>query len=192
MSKKTKIVFIKRLFFNVMVLIFVIALGVKFKDFNFSLETKEDVHEWRKEGKCLECHSSHYYIDQDTKKECLNIPAAKYHTEEFRRFAHGRLEGATATRCYSCHEKSSCGDCHSKMPTSHTSDFIKPLGNTTGMQRHIMLGRLRPSSCLVCHKSFKSTCIQCHTMEEAEKWEINADEVLSKWTDLHKNFCKDE
>ncbi len=186
MTKKQRIKFIKKVFFCGVGALFLIAFCIKFQDFNFSLEQREDMHDWKIEGKCIECHKSHYYVDSKTVKEGWNIPPSKYHTEEFSQFSHGRLEGTTSSRCYSCHKKSSCEACHNKPPSSHTLEFINPKSDSSGMEHHIMLGRMRPSSCLVCHKSFSSACTKCHTSEKAASWQEEAEKILSKWTDLHK------
>jgi hypothetical protein len=135
----------------------------------------------------MECHSSHDYVNKNILKSDKNIPAAKYHTEIFQKYTHGRMENITSESCYSCHQTNSCKDCHSRKPETHTTDFTHPKGSSRGMEEHIMLARLRPSSCLVCHDSFVSDCTNCHTQEEAEKWQNTGDDVLLKWTKGFRN-----
>ncbi len=77
-----------------------------------------------------------------TARRGWTIPPPESHTEQFRRYTHGKAEGFNAQRCAACHEQTECRACHDIMPESHTSDFVKPRG--TGMERHIMLATIRP------------------------------------------------
>jgi hypothetical protein len=132
---------------------------------------KNNVHEWRHDGKCMECHSQHV-VNGDRRenvKQGLLIPPPKSHTDQFRKYTHGRTQNFSYQRCSSCHLNNECKSCHNVLPESHTSDFIVPSG--IGMERHIMLATINPSSCLTCHKSFVVQCTGCHTPAEVKPWE---------------------
>ncbi len=143
---------------------------------------KHDVHQWIHNGKCLECHSKHEYIDDV--KLGLNIPPSKYHTEQFRKYTHGKKAFLSIQSCSTCHEKNECLDCHNSLPDSHTRDFVKPDG--VGMERHIMLAKLGISSCLTCHNSFINDCTSCHTPSEVKPWEEKGKASLIKWDSYWK------
>ncbi len=132
---------------------------------------KNNVHEWRNDGKCMQCHSQHEHIKNGVKdiKQGLLIPPPKSHNEQFRRYTHGRTKNFSYQRCASCHLKTECESCHNTIPESHSSDFINPSGN--GLERHIMLASINPSSCLTCHKSFVVECVECHTAAEVKPWQ---------------------
>jgi len=138
---------------------------------------KNDVHQWRYNGKCMDCHSQH--SDSDNVKKGLVIPPPKSHTDQFRRYTHGKKKNFSYKRCSSCHLKSECSNCHNILPESHSSDFVKPSG--IGMKRHIILATINPSSCLTCHKSFVSQCTNCHTVAEVKPWEEQGIKKLIKW-----------
>jgi len=137
---------------------------------------ENDVHEWRHAGECLDCHSKQR---DDDGKEGWTIPPPESHTEQFRRYTHGKAEGFNAQRCAACHEQTECRACHDIMPESHTSDFVKPRG--TGMERHIMLATIRPATCLTCHESFLTQCVDCHTPAELRPWEEQGRKEAGEW-----------
>jgi len=141
---------------------------------------KNNVHEWRNDGKCMECHSQHAGNDNERKnvKAGLVIPPPKSHTYRFRKYTHGRTQGFSYQRCSSCHLNNECKSCHNILPESHTGDFVAPSG--IGMERHIMLATINLSSCLTCHKSFVVQCTGCHTPAEVELWEEQARRNKSK------------
>ncbi len=135
--------------------------------------SSQNHHEWRKQGECLECHSQ---------EDPAIMASPKYHSVQFRRYTHGRISELTSIKCYACHEISTCQACHNRMPESHTESFV------SGMARHILLGRIRPSSCLVCHQSFVSACTKCHMLAEVSPWENDAKTELLRWKELHANL----
>ncbi len=172
-----------------LIAVFVIfASNVKYaksSDPNLSLGEWEDVHKWRKSGDCIDCHASNISDgDLSDFDKGVTIYSASYHTEEFKKFTHGHTPDVATESCLSCHEQKSCVTCHTQMPSTHTSDFTHPGGDGDGMQLHIMLGRMRPSSCLTCHNSFVDDCTGCHTVSECEKWMIEGEEDLGKWGDI--------
>lgn len=137
---------------------------------------KNDVHEWRNDGKCMECHSKH---NSDIKvKEGQVIPPPKSHSDQFRKYTHGRSQNFSQQRCASCHLKSECTSCHNVLPESHSTDFVVPTGR--GMERHIMLATINPASCLTCHKSFAIECVSCHTAAEVMPWENQARKKMAQ------------
>ena len=137
-------------------------------------EWRKPAHEWRKQGKCLDCH-------RDSAQGHTMRPP-DYHTEQFRDATHGRTPTLTPSKCYGCHEIQTCQACHRRKPATHTESFIHPdQTNGEGLTRHLLMGRLRPSACLVCHQSFVSECTPCHTPSEVTPWEEQALSQLVPW-----------
>ena len=177
----------------------IVLLGSKIKhdkssDPGRSLGEWEDVHKWRKSGDCMDCHADNV-TDGDLADldKGVTIYPASFHTEEFKKFTHGHTDQVATESCLSCHEQSSCVTCHTQMPSTHTSDFTHPDGDGEGMKLHIMLGRLRPSSCLTCHNSFVDACMDCHTLSESEKWMAEGVKDLGKWGDIfNTNYVQQE
>ena len=143
---------------------------------------EHDVHKWRYDGECLECHSEHEYVDKV--KLGLSIPPSKYHTEQFRQYTHGKHSSAQS--CSTCHKQKDCLDCHNSLPDSHTQDFVKPAG--IGLERHIMLAKMGISSCLTCHQNFLKDCTPCHTPSEVKPWEEEGKKSLMKWENMYSVF----
>jgi hypothetical protein len=166
----------------------ILLLGLKFAqstEMKMSLDAWEDVHQWRSEGECAECHSGHDYVKQAVDLSArLPIPAARTHSERFRRFTHGKDERFAAYRCRTCHESDSCQSCHATLPESHSSDFVAPRGDSAGSLRHALLAKTNPSSCLTCHKSFVEGCTTCHGVDEVIPWQRDAAVPLVRWTNL--------
>jgi hypothetical protein len=131
---------------------------------NTALEN--DVHQWRHSGECLDCHSRQ--SDSEPKPGWTITPPVS-HSDQFRRYTHGKTESVSYQRCASCHRQQECRDCHNILPESHTTDFVKPRGQ--GMERHILLATIRPATCLTCHASFITRCVGCHTPAEVKPWE---------------------
>jgi hypothetical protein len=130
---------------------------------------EHDVHAWRHDGACLDCHSRQGEVDL---KDGWTIPPPPSHDDRFRRYTHGKTDGFSPERCTACHRASECVDCHARAPESHTSDFVRPRGQ--GMERHILLAAIRPATCLTCHESFITACVGCHTRAEVQPWETQA------------------
>jgi len=145
----------------------------------------ENVHDWRKLGKCIECHSQreHQPLAAGNPEGKLMTPA-KYHTEAFRRYTHGRSAGLQPQNCSNCHERTTCDTCHVRMPESHVAEFTRPNGDTQGAQAHALYGRERPSSCLVCHKSFLTGCVDCHSPKQLIATQQRARQMLGPWGQL--------
>jgi hypothetical protein len=166
------------LIISILVLIVIAIKLVRATDPHWSLGEWENAHDWRKHGKCLECHSQ---------PQGTTMRPPDYHTAPFRNYTHGRTVALTPTRCYSCHEIQTCQTCHHQKPASHTDSFINPAARSNdekGLTRHLLMGRLRPSSCLICHQSFVSTCTPCHTPAEVTVWEKRALTELAPWNNL--------
>lgn len=145
----------------------------------------ENVHDWRKLGKCIECHArrNQQQIAAGNPEGKLIMPA-KYHTEAFRRYSHGRSAGLQPQNCTNCHERTTCNTCHARMPESHVSGFTHPEGESQGAQVHALFGRERPSSCLVCHKTFMSGCVDCHSPKQLIETQERARKMLGPWGQL--------
>ncbi len=130
---------------------------------------ENDVHAWRHAGACLDCHAKQGDAEP---KDGWTITPPDSHSEQFRRYTHGRGEGFSYRRCAACHREQECGDCHARLPESHTTDFVRPRGS--GMERHILLATIRPATCLACHASFAADCVDCHTASELQPWQVRA------------------
>lgn len=142
----------------------------------------ENVHDWRKRGECIECHSARTALPLAAgNPQGRVIPPAEYHTDEFRRYTHGRHEKHQPQRCAACHERSACIACHARLPESHSEGFTRPQGDTPGAQRHVLLGRVRPSSCLACHGGFMHGCIDCHGPAQMLETQARAYKMLGCW-----------
>jgi hypothetical protein len=139
-----------------------------------SLETRELAPDWWLRGECEECHAPGR--DGAT-------AAPGFHTGQFRRFTHGRDPGLEPWRCGKCHTTAGCKDCHATAPPSHTPGFRRP-GEGLDARRHAMLGRLRPSSCMTCHRSFAESCGECHTANELADWSLDARRELQRWPEF--------
>ncbi len=123
-------------------------------------------------GDCAVCHED----------------APKFHIESQWVLTHGRSPVAVENRCVSCHSPQSCTGCHSLAPASHTANFRNPESNTHEAERHVVFGRARPSSCLVCHRSLATECTSCHRLEEINPWAERGRDELLRWKSLLGEF----
>lgn len=152
-------------------------------DPHWSLGEWENVHDWRKDGRCVACHTARGAQPLAAgNPQGRTITPAKYHSEDFRRYTHGRSSKQTPEQCARCHERAVCEACHARPPETHVSAFTHPDGPSEGLEQHVLLGRLRPSSCLVCHRSLVAACMGCHTAEETIEWQEKGREALGAWT----------
>ena len=142
-----------------------------------SVWSLDPAHEQWSAGKsCSECH-------QDL--EGSAAPAApRYHGEDSWRYVHGRTREPDSQRCFSCHTAQACESCHQIAPDSHTQSFRRPASATNDARRHALLGRLRPSSCMACHRSLPQDCSDCHVPSEIQAWTRDGAESLSRWPEL--------
>ncbi len=142
-----------------------------------TLWSQSPAHRLWSDGKsCSECH-------QDT--EGSVAPAApQYHADSSWRYVHGRTREAESQRCFTCHAVRDCESCHQTPPDSHTQSFRQPTGGTRDARRHALLGRLRPSSCMACHRSLPQDCATCHELSEILTWTREGAESLSLWPEL--------
>lgn len=131
---------------------------------------------WWEQGRCTECHNAAGGEAQ---------PRPEYHTDAFCRHTHGRDHDIPPQRCFTCHRQENCEACHNTRPESHTSDFCKPIGGA-GSRQHALSARLRPSACLVCHRSPAEDCAPCHTSAELAPWRARALEDLGLWADIFR------
>ncbi len=130
-------------------------------------------HQQWARGECADCH-----VDADAPS---GAPA--HHLDPLWSITHGRQEGAAPTRCLQCHTAKACRDCHQRRPESHTFGFMRP-HTAADARRHALLGRLRPSSCMLCHSAPARDCVGCHTATEARGWAEEAAPILSTWPEL--------
>ncbi len=171
--------------FIIIVMVLMILKFTQSTQTKASLHAWENVHEWRADGECADCHSKLEHVEQMVDfKHTLPIPAAKTHTEQFRRFTHGKGEKFSANSCKSCHEPDTCSTCHAILPETHTSDFIEPTGHSLGSLRHGMLAKTSPESCFACHRSFTEACTTCHTPGEVLPWQRDAAKSNSHWNQM--------
>lgn len=100
---------------------------------------------------CLECHDGN-----ETPKNCVichsPTPRPANHTRNFEH-KHGLAYRSDPHSCKMCHEDSSCMDCHSRKPPSHTLAWTR--------YRHGIAARTNPQRCQACH-SDPWVCARCH------------------------------
>lgn len=102
--------------------------------------------------------------------------------------SHGRSELSSEARCFICHTVDTCKTCHNHPPETHTREFMHPGSNSTEALRHIVLARARPSSCMVCHQEFVSSCSKCHGSSEVFDWYEYGEADLARWPSLLKSL----
>ena len=130
-------------------------------------------HERWATGECATCHAA------GDDAVAVEVPAD--HEQAMFLATHGRADATGTARCTSCHAPSACRDCHAAPPGSHTAGFTRPSGHDAGGLRHAMLGRLRPSSCLSCHRAPVVQCATCHAADEVRAWIDRAKSDSSSW-----------
>lgn len=100
---------------------------------------------------CLECHNGN-----EAPKNCIMChsptPRPADHTRNYEK-KHGVAYRAEPHRCQTCHEDSSCLDCHSRKPKDHTLAWIR--------HRHGLAAKTNPQKCQACH-SDPWVCKRCH------------------------------
>ncbi len=142
----------------------------------------ESAHVWWQEGRCNECHQP------EKSGEILQFNGIsrqpQSHHDPFWREKHGRSELASEARCFICHTVETCQTCHDHPPETHTQEFMQPGGDSTTALRHIVLARARPSSCMVCHQGFVSSCSKCHGSSEVFDWHERGQAQLPRWPSL--------
>ncbi len=146
------------------------------------LDEWEDSQVLWQQGECSECHQD----KEDDEAQVRFIAGARPASHESACWTamHGRADASSPQRCFVCHSAATCESCHSHPPATHTSRFMNPSSDGLDANRHVMLARLRPSSCLVCHESFVSTCGQCHAPGEVQDWQKRAVAGLKHWPEL--------
>lgn len=100
---------------------------------------------------CLECHNG-----KDAAKNCIMChsptPRPADHTRNYEK-KHGQAYRSEPHRCQTCHEDSSCLDCHSRKPKDHTLAWVR--------HRHGLAYKTNPQKCQACH-SDPYVCRRCH------------------------------
>ncbi len=147
-----------------------------------SPEGWERAHVWWQRGQCADCHRE----GEDGEVGELRVAGEKPQSHEAANWSemHGRAEITSEQRCFVCHSADNCQSCHNRAPLTHTSGFVHPDSNSLDSMRHTLLGRLRPSSCLVCHGNFVSTCAECHAPGEVLDWQKQGVNDLGVWAEL--------
>ena len=150
-----------------------------------SLGGWERAHTWWQRGRCNECHREGKDGDVGELRAVGNKP--KSHEVVNWSEVHGRMAVASEQQCLVCHSVDNCQSCHDRAPLTHTSEFVHPSSDSLEANRHILLARLRPSGCLVCHGSFTTTCGECHAPGEVHDWQQQGFDDLSDWPSLVKS-----
>lgn len=153
-----------------------------------SLGGSDRAHVWWQLGRCAECHREG--TDGEVGELRIAGKEPQDHKAECWSEMHGRAGVANAQRCVACHSADSCQSCHDRAPLTHTSGFLHPSSNSLDSNRHILLARLRPSSCLVCHGNFVSTCGECHAPGEIHDWQRKGRDDLGDWAEFLNSKAK--
>jgi len=146
----------------------------------------ESAHIWWQEGRCNDCHQPAKGGEIVAAEGISRKPRS--HLDPFWHEKHGRSEHSSESRCFICHSQDTCQTCHNHPPDTHVQDFMHPSGNSKAALRHILLSRARPSSCVVCHKDFVTTCSKCHGANEVFDWYKHGESGLSNWPSLLKSI----
>ncbi len=182
---KRKIVISKKDLAFVAILLALILLSIKWSqssDKSLKMSVWQDVHQVRADGECADCHGKQSHVTENIDlMNTLAIPAAASHTDQFKRFSHGKSDARAAQNCKACHQQDSCKSCHAILPESHSGDFVEPSGHSDGSLRHALLAKTNISSCASCHQSFVKSCTQCHEQSKAQTWQQQADKQLLHW-----------
>ncbi|MEZ6148494.1 MAG: hypothetical protein R3C09_00090 [Pirellulaceae bacterium] len=160
-----------------------------------SPETWESSHVWWNKGRCNDCHQP------DKSSEVLLVDRVlsgeegegisrqpRSHHDPLWLDKHGRSPQSSEERCFICHTVDTCQACHNHPPNTHTREFMQPGSHSTEALRHTVLARARPSSCLVCHQDFVSSCRKCHGSSEVLDWHARGQAQLERWPLLLKNL----
>lgn len=150
----------------------------------------ESPHVWWQEGRCNECHQPEKSGELLEGTGISRQPRS--HHDPFWREVHGRSELSSESRCFICHSVDTCQTCHNHPPLTHTREFMQPGSDSTAALRHIVLARARPSSCMVCHQKFVSSCSKCHGAGEVRDWYEKGAADLERWPSLLKKLQSEE
>ena len=109
---------------------------------------------------CTACHDM----------EGAEIPYDKFNHGMFFADNHGQIAGRLGSVCASCHRGSFCSDCHGigieLKPSikNQTENYRRMPHRGDYLTRHVIDGRINPTSCYRCHGNPKSslTCKPCH------------------------------
>ncbi|GAB4281201.1 MAG: hypothetical protein Kow0029_26220 [Candidatus Rifleibacteriota bacterium] len=100
---------------------------------------------------CLVCHTG-----AEVPKNCVMChdptPRPADHLRNYEK-KHGVAYRADPQHCRMCHEESSCLECHSRKPRSHTLAWVR--------HRHGIAAKTNPQKCQACH-SDPWVCARCH------------------------------
>jgi len=129
-------------------------------------------HERFARGECADCHA-------DAQDRPTGAP--RYHDPPGWDAVHGRDDRAAPARCQGCHAPDSCRACHRRPPETHTAAFVRPAEVGPGARQHALLGRLRPEACATCHVEVVSSCVECHTVDEATRWSEATAPQRARW-----------
>jgi hypothetical protein len=122
-------------------------------------------HERFGRGECGSCHEE----------------APRYHQEQRWELSHSHAGPELVDDCRTCHAPGTCAECHAKPPQTHTSGFLRPVAGTPEAGLHTVLGRERPSACVVCHSAPVRECSGCHQPHEVRVWTEEARDTLERW-----------
>ena len=160
-----------------------------------SPDTWESAHVWWQEGCCNDCHQPEKSGEILPTDSPIGIEGGegisrqpRSHHDPLWREKHGRSSHSSEARCFICHTVDTCQTCHSHPPNTHTQEFMQPGSHSTEALRHIVLARARPSSCLVCHQDFVSSCSKCHGSSEVFDWHAQGEAQLERWPSLLKSL----
>jgi hypothetical protein len=153
----------KRIFYPVVIPLLCLALLAACASLKGGMEFPVKHPEALEQGKrptCTECH--------DARSETLNY--ARYNHTVYFADTHRQEAYQNEQLCSMCHDTSFCNDCHATRvelkPSlkNQTDNFRRMPHRGDYLSRHIIDGRMDPTSCFRCHGNPKSaiTCKSCH------------------------------
>ncbi len=115
----------------------------------------------RKEESCLKCHSTDFCADchsvrqglKPSEKNFGDLEPSYPHRGEWKT-RHTIEAKADPSRCYRCHTRKFCSDCHPRVESPHPQGWLSIHGEEA---------RKNIASCSSCHEDGANTvCIGCH------------------------------
>ncbi|OGL42160.1 MAG: hypothetical protein A3C43_10290 [Candidatus Schekmanbacteria bacterium RIFCSPHIGHO2_02_FULL_38_11] len=118
----------------------------------------------KEKGGSLECKTCHKRIREGTMPKSHGLAESPISHNATWRIMHGSEVEKDGKKCYMCHQKSDCDECHtSQKPKSHTLTWKQEVhGRFATMDRY---------KCVVCHEA--DFCSRCHQERPTSHYSSN-------------------